>query len=411
MNSQKTHQNDTIQSRSGILPDQRPTDGQDVHPTKHWIQHSFITVILAITLIILAGIQNQHLATSRLHTLSPTYSTPHSPPSTLHSPPSLAPVLLAGFRGLAADILWLRAADLQDQGRYFELVQLADWITTMEPHLTEVWAVHAWNMAYNISIMMPNDEMRWTWIKNAVKLLRDRGIPLNSTNPKLYTELAFIYLNKIGNPTDLSAQYYKRQWAKEMMALFGETGILDFSYIQTDNSIKNRLQDYRLSPKHMHEIDDIYGPLDWRMPQTHALYWAYMGNIASGSNIHNPRCERTIYQSMTAIFESGKLTYNADSDVFVTSTNFEILPKVIATFEQALLHAINALPQKAYANFLASAIATHKFYHHEQEAHDLFDMLHDRFPSQKTQLGYEAFTKRLPKPTLPQILAPKTLND
>jgi len=263
-----------------------------------------ITIIIAITLLILAGQQNKHLATTRTHSLPsvgrcasvgilPLQNKSSLPPLPT---PSLTPILLAGFRGLAADILWLRAADLQDQGRYFELVQLADWITTMEPHLTEVWAVHAWNMTYNISIMMPDDEMRWSWIKNGIQLLRDRGIPLNSTNPHLYTELSFIYLNKIGNPTDLSAQYYKRQWAKKMMTLFGETGIPDYSYIQTDSSTQNKLQTYQLSPEHMQEIDNIYGPLDWRVPQTHALYWAYMGNTASGTNIHDPVCERTIYK-------------------------------------------------------------------------------------------------------------------
>ena len=45
------------------------------------------------------------------------------------------------FRGLIANALWIRANDLQQDGKYFEMVQLADWITKLEPTLTQVWTV------------------------------------------------------------------------------------------------------------------------------------------------------------------------------------------------------------------------------------------------------------------------------
>src|SRR5437868_4875803 len=59
---------------------------------------------------------------------------------------------LGGFRGLIANALWIRATELQDEGKFFEMVQLADWITKLEPHMAQVWAHQAWNMAYNISV-------------------------------------------------------------------------------------------------------------------------------------------------------------------------------------------------------------------------------------------------------------------
>ena len=52
-------------------------------------------------------------------------------------------VALGGFRGLIADALWLRVTRLQEEGRYFEIVQLSDWITKLEPHFTPVWGFHA----------------------------------------------------------------------------------------------------------------------------------------------------------------------------------------------------------------------------------------------------------------------------
>src|SRR4051812_45043764 len=51
-----------------------------------------------------------------------------------NAPPVLAftTVALGGFRGLIANALWIRANDLQQDGKYFEMVQLADWITKLE---------------------------------------------------------------------------------------------------------------------------------------------------------------------------------------------------------------------------------------------------------------------------------------
>src|SRR5512144_2993048 len=71
-----------------------------------------------------------------------------------NAPPVLAftTVALGGFRGLISNALWIRAHDLQHDDKYFEMAQLAAWITKLEPHFVQVWIVQAWNMAYNISV-------------------------------------------------------------------------------------------------------------------------------------------------------------------------------------------------------------------------------------------------------------------
>ena len=45
-----------------------------------------------------------------------------------NAPPVLAftTVALGGFRGLISNLLWMRATDLQDEDKFFEMVQLAD---------------------------------------------------------------------------------------------------------------------------------------------------------------------------------------------------------------------------------------------------------------------------------------------
>ena len=77
---------------------------------------------------------------------------------------------LGGFRGILSEIVWFRADRLQNEGRYAEMAQIANLLTTLEPHTPEVWAYAAWNLAYNISVMMPTSEDRWRWVESAMKL-------------------------------------------------------------------------------------------------------------------------------------------------------------------------------------------------------------------------------------------------
>jgi hypothetical protein len=58
-----------------------------------------------------------------------------------NAPPGLAftTVALGGFRGLISNWLWMRASQMQEDDKYFEMVQLSDWITKMEPHFEQVW--------------------------------------------------------------------------------------------------------------------------------------------------------------------------------------------------------------------------------------------------------------------------------
>ena len=95
-------------------------------------------------------------------------------------PPSLAftTVVLGGFRGLIANILWVRAMQMQEDGKFFEMAQLGDWITKLQPHADHVWRVTAWNMSYNISVKFDGVEaphVRWHWVKRGIELIRDGG--------------------------------------------------------------------------------------------------------------------------------------------------------------------------------------------------------------------------------------------
>ena len=129
----------------------------------------FSFVIAAAAALVVAGTLNVKLLELR--------ATAHltQAPPTQNMPPAVAftTVALGGFRGILADVLWMRAGSLQDEGRYFELVQLSDWIAKLQPRSPAIWAYHAWNMAYNVSALMADPAERWRWVHNGIGLPRD----------------------------------------------------------------------------------------------------------------------------------------------------------------------------------------------------------------------------------------------
>ena len=138
-------------------------------------------------------------------------------------PPKYAWISATGgvFRGVAVDLLWMRAENLKQEGKYFEAHQLAKWICTLQPRFPMVWTFQAWNMAYNISVATHTPQERWQWVYNGIRLLRDEGIPNNERVVPLYHELGWIWFHKVGDSSDDMHHYYKRIWAATMETLLG----------------------------------------------------------------------------------------------------------------------------------------------------------------------------------------------
>jgi hypothetical protein len=168
---------------------------------------------------------------------------------------------LGGVRSIAAEIIWFRADRLQEEGRYVELAQLASMLAFMEPHTPEVWSYAAWNLAYNISVMMPTGEDRWRWVLSAVKLLRDEGLGLNPGSRELCRELAWLFELKIGADIDSSAPLYREKWKA----------------IVEDVKARGAWEELKMDPKRMQAIERATGFDDWTDAQLSAMYWAVMG--------------------------------------------------------------------------------------------------------------------------------------
>jgi hypothetical protein len=219
----------------------------------------FVGLLVAAVLIIAAGTNLDYINSQRQQ-MKLIINEPLE-----NAPPSLAFVTVAmgAFRGLVVDILWLRADRLKEQGQFFDAKQLAEWITILQPRFASVWEFQAWNMAYNISVAMPQTQPqeRWRWVKNGYELLRDKGIPLNPKSIVLYRELARIFQHKIGSVSDEVHKYYKLQLAKAMEPLIGPADNQTFEALaEAPASWQHIMQDANVTPliKFLKSADKVF---------------------------------------------------------------------------------------------------------------------------------------------------------
>lgn len=328
-------------------------------------------------------------------------------------------VALGSFRGILADVLWLRAASLQDSGNYFEMVQLAYWITELQPRFSGATAYLAWNMAYNISVTCSQPEDRWRWIQEGIRLIRDKAIDYNPSDPLIYKELGWIFQHKVGNVLDDANKYYKNHlaidveniigarpdWTKFVAAAKDETAFraiytkenpfwqaleaagfnsLDSLYddfVKNNGKISEKFltemaavksivdiehylrrqwlwKKFRLDVDLINQINTQYGALDWRLPEAQAVYWATKGLEMTVGN-RDLSCERMITQALKDAFVSGRLLWldRQNYENIILAPNFNVVDAVTDAYDKAYLENNKQSSfRSAKINFLKEAI-------------------------------------------------------
>lgn len=158
----------------------------------------------------------------------------------------LATTALGGFRGIFVDFLWLRCVAMKEEGKFYEMVQLYDWITNLQPNYSMVWRFAAWDLAYNVSVEFRDLEVRWFWIYRGIRYLRDKGIPYNRNDPEIYQELAWFYHHKLGATMDYAHVIYRTKFARMMESILGGSG--ERALLVRLCAIPDRVSDLRRSP-------------------------------------------------------------------------------------------------------------------------------------------------------------------
>ncbi|HJO96201.1 MAG TPA: hypothetical protein QF753_22615 [Victivallales bacterium] len=340
-----------------------------------------------------------------------------------NAPPAVAftTVALGGFRGLIADVLWFRTISLQNQGKYIEMAQIASWISKLQPRFTGATAFLAWNMAYNISITYTKPENKWRWVENGIKLLKD-SIKYNPGSPVLYKELAWIYIYKIGGTLDSANLYYKTQVALQIEKISNGKNLdinslykisqnikhapniisgiqtkmkklnssnynslnnffnyyrkyhkvpKEISKVLTQKEIKTAVgyfkiqmlkNDFMMDIKSMHKVYEDFGNIDWRLYQTHALYWIIKALKLEPKNNEYKSIINIIFKSCIS---DGKLLL-LDKSNYKNFTTYPNL-KLISPIKNYLYNQYNedetSDNKKIYLNYLETCITL--LYKHE----------------------------------------------
>ncbi len=318
-----------------------------------------------------------------------------------NTPPVLAftTVALGGFRGLIANALWIRMSELQDEDKFFEMQQLADWITKLEPHYTQVWLVQGWNMAYNISVKFKETAPgefpdRWRWVRGGIRLLRDDGLRFNPHDVLIHRELAWFFQHKMGQNLDDANMYYKHHWAMEMSRVFGgEKPDFDALINPKTEEDRQRTQvltnDFKMDPAFIKHVNERYGPLEWRLPEAHAIYWAAKGLEMAKQFPDKIKQEdlvqlrRVIFQSMQASFRHGRLVTRSLTNGISFGPNLDIIPTVNRSYEEAIEQTPDMRDNimSAHRNLLRDAVYFLYSGNRVADAADWFRYLGEKYPN------------------------------
>ncbi len=102
-----------------------------------------------------------------------------------------------GLRGVAVNMLWLKAIEYKKTENYDQLAATLEALTKIQPSFIKVWEFQAHNLAYNVSMEFDDYEYRYHWVKKGLDFLK-RGIPYNKTDHRMSDNLGFFTGNKFG---------------------------------------------------------------------------------------------------------------------------------------------------------------------------------------------------------------------
>lgn len=268
---------------------------------------------------------------------------------------AITTVAFGGFRGLVADALWVRANKMQEEGQYFEMVQLAKWITQLEPRVPEVWSFQAWNLAYNISVLFPEYEDRWRWVNHGLNLLRKEGLTHNPNSPDLHWDIGWMFQHKIGMDFDLAHHVYKDKIREQITGIL-PTGKLTAAAVgeAEKTALANR---FSMSLEKMLALEEAYGPLDWRIPATHTLYWAHTGLTLASKEFDQRRLRRMQMQALAVMMRGGRLIESADGQTTIRLPRLELIDLIVTEYQSLIASSPkNNYLQSGFKSFLYDAI-------------------------------------------------------
>lgn len=320
-----------------------------------------ILLCAGVLLVLLAGGRHADLVARRgadnLQFVAPEDTTPLV---------AMTTVAFGAFRGLVADVLWVRAAELQENGQFFELVQLATWISQLQPNIPEVWEFQAWNLAYNISVLFPEHEDRWRWVSHGIDLLRNDGLRNNPVSPVLHWNIGWMFQHKIGMDFDQSHLFFKEELARQAESAFAHPDGLEEVH-----------RVFRMRPETLTGLEEAFGPIDWRLPAAHSLYWADRGlRHARPGSFHALSLQRMRLQSLALLLTQGELLTGATGAPLLALPRFALTGRLVAEVDRLVEDPrFGESMRRSLQMVLAEAVLVHAEHGRTPEALEIFHRL------------------------------------
>ncbi|HUK83091.1 MAG TPA: hypothetical protein VLZ12_10730 [Verrucomicrobiae bacterium] len=118
----------------------------------------------------------------------------------------MAIALLAGFRGVVADFLWIQSHDYWEKKQWLQQYRDMEVVTTLQPQSILFWDEGSWHMAWNIGYAVSVDTNNVTaaqgikreraWHERAREFLA-RGLENIPNRYELYFKMGWLYLHKL----------------------------------------------------------------------------------------------------------------------------------------------------------------------------------------------------------------------
>ncbi|HXE41547.1 MAG TPA: hypothetical protein VN516_00885, partial [Candidatus Baltobacteraceae bacterium] len=147
---------------------------------------------------------------------------------------------------------------------------------------------------------------------------------------------------------------------------------------------------YKINIAVAEKVNEEYGPLDWRLPETHGIYWAVQGlqkakehpdKIKQGDLM---MLRRVIFQSMQEEFRHGRIISNPFTQSVELAPNLDIISDVNDAYLQVMAEAdagdSNAVARAGYKNFLRDAVYFLYVNNRIKDAQYWFDYLGKKYP-------------------------------
>jgi hypothetical protein len=123
--------------------------------------------------------------------------------------------ILAGFRNIVADFVWLQVESAWEKYEWFKMDSLINLATSLEPRSVTFWDFGGWQLAWNVSIFVKEDVVHDPnplrrlhderfWVYKGLNLYQ-RGLQINPNSWKLWKSMGELYQNRLGD-------YYTAAW-------------------------------------------------------------------------------------------------------------------------------------------------------------------------------------------------------